>query len=201
MKLFGLTGGIATGKSTVSAMFREAGVPVIDADELAREVVEPGQPALAEIAARFPGVLTPDGRLDRQKLGARIFADPKERAALGAITHPRIQALSLERTRALAEAGAKVALYDAALLIENNLHEAMDGVILIACPPEVQLARLMARNALTEQEAKERIASQMSLEQKRPFATWVIDNGGTLEATRAQVQQVISQWLRYGAAP
>ena len=102
MQVFGLTGGIASGKSTVSAMFREAGVPVIDADELAREVVEPGQPALAEIAARFPGTLTPDGRLDRAKLGARIFADPAERAALDAITHPRIQALALERTAALA---------------------------------------------------------------------------------------------------
>ena len=201
MKLFGLTGGIATGKSTVSAMFREAGIPVIDADELAREVVEPGQPALEEIAARFPGVLTPEGRLDRAKLGARIFADPAERAALGAITHPRIQALALERTAALADGGAKVALYDAALLIENHLHEAMDGVILIACPPEVQLARLRSRNALTQAEAKERIGSQMSLEQKRPFATWVIDNGGPLEATRAQVRQVISEWLRYGAAP
>ncbi len=201
MKLFGLTGGIATGKSTVSAMFREAGVPVIDADELAREVVEPGQPALAQIAARFPGVLTPEGRLDRGRLGERIFSDPAERAALGAITHPRIQALSLERTQALAAAGARVALYDAALLIENKLHEVLDGVILIACPPEVQLARLRARNGLTETQAKERIASQMSLEQKRPFATWIIDNGGTLLATRAQVQQVISQWLRYGGAP
>ena len=201
MKLFGLTGGIATGKSTVSAMFRDAGIPVIDADELAREVVELGQPALAEIAARFPGVLTPEGRLDRPKLGAVIFADPAARAALGAITHPRIQALAIERTTGLAEAGAQVAIYDAALLIENKLHEAMDGVILIACPPEVQLARLRSRNALTEAQAKERIASQMSLEQKRPFATWVIDNGGTLEATRAQVQQVIAQWLGYGAAP
>ena len=201
MKLFGLTGGIASGKSTVSAMFREAGGPVIDADELAREVVEPGQPALAEIAARFPGVLTPEGRLDRAKLGQRIFADPAERAALGAITHPRIQARSLERTQALAAAGAKVALYDAALLIENKLHEVMDGVILIACPPEVQLARLQARNGLTLAQAKERIASQLSLAEKRPFATWVIDNGGTLEATRAQVQQVISELLRYGAAP
>ncbi len=201
MKLFGLTGGIATGKSTVSAMFREAGIAVIDADELAREVVEPGQPALAEIAARFPGVLTPEGRLDRPRLGAVIFADPAARAALGAITHPRIQALAIERTTALAEAGAKVAIYDAALLIENKLHEAMDGVILIACPPEVQLARLISRNALTGAQAHERIASQMSLEQKRPFATWVIDNGGTLEATRAQVQQVIAQWLGYGVAP
>ncbi|MDP1828567.1 MAG: dephospho-CoA kinase [Archangium sp.] len=195
MKLIGLTGGIATGKSTVSAMFREAGIPVIDADELAREVVEPGQPALADLAARFPGTLTPDGRLDRAKLGARIFADPSERAALAAITHPRIHALAMERTSALAAQGVPAAIYDAALLIENKLHEGMDGVILVTCPPEVQLARLRSRNALSEADAKLRIASQMPVEQKAPFATWVIDNGGTLEATRAQVEKVISAFV------
>ena len=194
MRLYGLTGGIASGKSTVSAIFREAGIPVIDADELAREVVEPGQPALAEIAARFPGTLTAEGTLDRAKLGALIFKDPAERAALGAITHPRIQALALERTTALAVAGAPAAIYDAALLIENKLHEALNGVILVSCPPEVQLARLMARNALTEEQAQQRIDSPMSLEQKRPFATWLIDNGGSLEATRAQVKKVIAGW-------
>lgn len=191
MRLYGLTGGIASGKSTVSGMFRAAGVPVIDADELAREVVEPGQPALFDIAARFPGTLTAEGRLDRTKLGALIFAHPAERAALNALIHPRIQALAMERTQALATSGSPAAIYDAALLIENKLHEGMDGVILVTCPPEVQLARLMARNALTLAEAKARVASQLSLEQKKPFATWLIDNGGTLEATRAQVEKVI----------
>ena len=201
MQLFGLTGGIASGKSTVSAMFREAGVPIIDADELARAVVEPGQPALAEIAQRFPGTVGPDGRLDRAKLGARIFADAAERAALGAITHPRIQALAMERTAALAERGEPAAIYDAALLIENGLQRGLDGVILVACPPEVQLARLMSRNGLSEAQARERIGSQMPLEQKRPFATWVVDNGGSLEATRAQVEKVISSWVGYGRPP
>ncbi len=194
MRLYGLTGGIASGKSTVSAMFRQAGIPVIDADELAREVVEPGQPALAEIAARFPGTLTADGKLDRAKLGALIFEDPKERAALGAITHPRIQAFALERTATIAATGAPAAIYDAALLIENKLHEPLDGVILVTCAPRVQLARLMARNALSETQARQRIDSQMSLEQKRPFATWLIDNGGSLESTHAQVKKVIAGW-------
>jgi dephospho-CoA kinase len=201
MQLFGLTGGIASGKSTVSAMFAQAAVPIIDADELARAVVEPGQPALAEIALRFPGTVGPDGRLDRAKLGARIFADATERTALGAITHPRIQALAMERTAALAERGEPAAIYDAALLIENGLHRGLDGVILVACPEAVQLARLMTRNGLTQAQAKERIASQMPLEQKRPFATWVIDNGGALEATRAQVEKVISSWVGYGRRP
>lgn len=198
MKLYGLTGGIASGKSTVSQMFRQAGVTVIDADLLAREVVEPGQPALAEIAVRFPGTIAGDGRLDRAKLGALIFADPSERAALNAITHHRIQALAMEKTAALADAGARVALYDAALLIENRLHQGLDGVILVTCAPEVQLRRLMARNGLSEAEARARITAQMPLEEKRPFATWVIDNGGSLEATRAQVEKVISSWVGYG---
>ncbi len=193
MKLYGLTGSIATGKSTVSNMFRDEGVPVIDADLLAREVVEPGQPALAEIAARFPGVVGPDGRLDRKQLGERIFADAGERAALGAITHPRIKQLALERTMALAQTGAPVAIYDAPLLIENKLYEPMNGVILVACSEAVQLARLMARDGLTEAQARARIASQMSIDAKRAFATWVIDNGGPLDATRAQVKQVIAQ--------
>lgn len=190
MKLYGLTGGIATGKSTVTAMFRALGLPVIDADQLAREVVEPGQPALAEIAARFPGVLGADGRLDRKKLGERIFQDPAERAALNAITHPRIRELALTRTVELAATGAPVALYDAPLLIENRLHEGMNGVILVWCPREVQLERLRARDGLTLEQAKARLASQMPIDDKRAFATWLIDNGGTLEATRAQVERV-----------
>ncbi len=194
MRLYGLTGGIATGKSTVSSMFREAGVSVIDADELAREVVEPGQPALAEIAVHFPGSLTPEGKLDRKKLGALIFAHPGERAALNALMHPRIQALAMERTANVAATGAREAIYDAALLIENKLYQGLDGVILVTCPPEAQLARLMVRNALSQTEGRQRIAAQMSLAEKRPFATWLIDNGGSLEATRAQVAKVISAW-------
>ena len=201
MHVFGLTGGIASGKSTVSAMFREAGIPVIDADALAREVVEPGRPALAEIAARFPGTVDGEGRLDRAKLGALIFSDAEARKALNAITHPRIQALALERTQALADEGVPVALYDAALLIENGLHRALNGVVLVSCPVEVQRARLMARNGLTAEEADLRIASQMPLEAKEPFATWLIDNGGTLDSTRAQVKQVIARWVDYGSAP
>jgi len=193
MKVFGLTGGIATGKSTVSSMFRDAGLPIIDADLLAREVVEPGTPALAEIAARFPGVIGADGRLDRKKLGERIFNDATERSALGAITHPRIRELALERTTALAQTGAPVVLYDAPLLIENRLHEGMNGVILVVCPEAVQLERLRTRDGLTDEQARARVASQMPLHEKRAHATWVIDNGGTLAQTRAQVAQVISQ--------
>jgi dephospho-CoA kinase len=190
MHLFGLTGGIATGKSTVSRLFAEKGVPIIDADLVAREVVAPGQPALAEIAARFPEVLGPDGALDRPRLAARVFADPAERAALNAIVHPRIQAAVLAQTHALAEAGAARVIYDAALLIENGLHRGMHGVVLVVASPEVQLARLMRRDGLSREAAEARVASQLPLDQKRPHATWIIDNDGTLDDTRAQVDEV-----------
>jgi dephospho-CoA kinase len=185
-RFIGLTGSIATGKTTVAQLLVKHGAALLDADVVAREVVEPGQPAFDEIAARFPGVVVA-GQLDRKKLGDRIFGDPAERAALNAITHPRIQARVLERTVALAEKGVPVVIYDAALLIENRLHEAMEGVILVVAPPAVQRQRLIARNGLTGEEADARIAAQMPQEEKRKFATWVIDNGGTLADTQKQV--------------
>lgn len=190
MRVFGLTGGIATGKSTVTQMFKDLGVPVIDADVVAREVVEPGQPALAELAGRFPGVVGADGRLDRARLGELVFGDARSREALNAIVHPRVREAVLQKTRALAERGAPRVIYDAALLFENGLDADLDGVILVAAPPEVQRARLMARNQLTLAQADARIGAQLPLEQKRRRARWVIDNAGTLEATRAQVDRV-----------
>lgn len=197
MQLYGLTGGIATGKSTVAKRFVEKGMPLIDADVVAREVVAPGQPALLEIAARFPGVVV-DGVLDRAALGARIFSNPGERAALNAITHPRIRQAVLEQSVKLAEAGAPRALYDAPLLIENRLHEGLSGVVLVVAPRDVQRARLMARNQLTAAEADARIDAQMPLDAKRPFATWIIDNGGTPEATAAQVDEIFRQIVARG---
>ncbi|MFZ5469536.1 MAG: dephospho-CoA kinase [Myxococcota bacterium] len=199
MRLIGLTGGIASGKSTVSAMLRGLGAHVIDADLVAREVVEPGQPALMELAARFPGVVGPDGRLDRQKLGERIFGDVGERAALNALLHPRIQQAFLEHTRRLAEAGVPVVVYDAALLIENGLHESMNGVIVVTVPRKVQLARLMARDGLSRAAAEERLAAQLPLDQKERLATWLIDNSGSVESTRAQVERVWKE-IMLGAA-
>jgi dephospho-CoA kinase len=145
------------------------------------------------LGARFPGVIGADGRLDRKKLVERVFGDPAERAALNEITHPRIRELALRRTAELAETGAPVALYDAPLLIENRLHEGMDGVILVWCPREVQRARLMARDGLSEAQAEARLASQLPIDAKRPYATWLIDNSGALEATRAQVEQVAAK--------
>ena len=200
MFVFGLTGGIATGKSTVTAMIREAGVPVIDADALAREIVQPGMPALTAIAAAFPGVVA-NGQLDRAKLGKIVFSNEVARGKLNAITHPRIKELAKKKKDELAAQGVTHAVYDAALLIENRLHEAMQGVILVTCPVEVQVQRVMSRDGLSEDAARARIASQMPTEEKKKYATWLIDNGGALEATRAQVKQVLAEVLRYGSAP
>lgn len=192
MKLIGLTGGIATGKSTVSKLFLAEGVPVIDADVLAREVVEPGTEGLRLVGERFPGVLTADGRLDRKKLGERVFADPAELAALNALLHPRIRALAQQRTAELAATGAKVAIYDAPLLLENQLHLGMDGVIVVWCSEATQLERLQRRDGFTTEQALARIRSQMPMDEKKRAATWLIDNGGPVEETARQVKQVIA---------
>ncbi|MDY7224767.1 dephospho-CoA kinase [Hyalangium rubrum] len=198
MRLYGLTGGIASGKSTVSRMFRELGAHVLDADVIAREVVEPGTPGLAEVASRFPGVLGPDGRLDRAKLGARVFADPTERAALNALLHPRIGQAFLQKTQALMEQGVERALYDAPLLIENGLHAGMDGVVLVWVPRALQKERLMVRDGLEAQAAEARLAAQLPLEEKRKHATWIVDNTGELASTRAQVEEVWRAMLARG---
>lgn len=188
--MVGLTGGIASGKSTVSGMLRELGAEIIDADQVARDVVAPGTPALAEIALRFPGVISAGGTLDRAALGKRIFSSAEDRAALNAITHPRIQEEVLARTQRLAERGVEVAVYDAALLVENGLHQAMDGgVIVVAASPEVQKARLVARDGLRPEEAEARIRSQLALEVKKHHARWILDNDGDLASLRAQVER------------
>ncbi|MBI3185800.1 MAG: dephospho-CoA kinase [Myxococcales bacterium] len=192
-RLIGLTGGIASGKSTVSAMLRSLGAEVIDADQLARDVVEPGKPALEEIARRFPGTVDESGRLDRKKLGERVFADERERAALNAIVHPRIHEAVAERIRQLSARGVGLVIYDAPLLIENRIHEWMDGVILVVAEREQQLERVMRRDGLSREQAEARLSSQLPLDEKRRVATWVVDNSRSLDHTRAQVEQIWRQ--------
>ncbi len=197
MRVIGLTGGIACGKSTVAAILRELGAPVIDADELARRVVEPGSPGFAEVIQRFGReVVGPDGALDRKKLGAIVFADPEARRDLNAITHPRIAAASQSEMVKLAAAGATIVIYEAALLVENKIHLGLQGLIVVAAPPEVQLARLIARDRLSEAEAAARIASQLPLADKLAVADWVVDNGGDVDDTR---RQVVELWTRIQA--
>src|SRR4249919_1333450 len=154
LKLVGLTGGIATGKSTVARLIAERGIPIVDADQLAREAVEPGQPSLAEIARRWPQVVAPDGRLDRRRLGAIVFADAAARAELEAILHPRIAALADARAAALAAQGYPLAFYEASLLVETWRHRDFDGLVVVNASPETQIARVMARDGLGRDEAR-----------------------------------------------
>jgi dephospho-CoA kinase len=195
--LVGLTGGIATGKSTVDTVLRELGAVVIDADVLAREVVEPGEPALAEIAAEFgPGVLGPDGRLDRKALGAIVFADPERRKRLEAMTHPRMRERLLRRVDDLtAENFRGLVFYDAAVLIESGSHAMMDRLVVVVTDEATQRARLMARDGIGCDEALRKIRSQIPLADKAKLADHVIDNSGDPEATAAQVRRVFQALL------
>jgi len=190
MRVLGLTGGIGSGKSMVAQMFARLGAAVIDADQLAREVVEPGQPALEEIAATFGrGVLLPDGRLDRAKLAGIIFADPVERAKLDAITHPRIRARMDEQIKAQ-RSGPGVLIVDIPLLYENDRTYSVERVIVVWVDPQTQLRRIRQRDGLSADAAAQRIAAQMPLDAKRARADHVIDNSGTREDTRRQVEAI-----------
>jgi dephospho-CoA kinase len=192
--VIGLTGGIASGKSAVARMLVERGAAVIDADLLARQIVEPGQPALAELVARFgAAILTADGQLDRKRLGAIAFADEDARRDLGRITHPRIAAASAQAIAAWADAGANVVFYEAALLVENRAHTGLAGLIVVSAPREIQEQRLIARDQLSTEEATARIGAQLPLEDKLKVATWVIENAGDLAALGAEVDRVVGE--------
>jgi dephospho-CoA kinase len=173
----GLTGGIATGKSTFAAALRARGVPVVDADALARAVVLPGSPALAEIARTFgEDVLGPDGALDRKRLGAIVFADPEARRRLEAITHPAIRRAMLEETERLAGEGHDLVFYDAPLLFEVGLDAALDAVAVVWAPRDVQRARVVRRDAVSLAEADARLAAQIPIDEKALRADFVVEN-------------------------
>lgn len=186
--ILGLTGGIASGKSTASAMLRERGARIIDADVIAREVVEPGQPAHADIREAFgEAVFHDDGTLDREALGAQVFGDANARARLNAITHPRIGQRMMQRANEARASGLSWVVYDAALIVENGIHEWLDSLIVVACSEQTQIARLMARDGIDAEAARARIDAQMPLADKLAVADYVIDNDGTLDQTRQQV--------------
>jgi dephospho-CoA kinase len=192
--LVGLTGGIATGKSTVSTMLRGLGGEIIDADLLARQVVEPGQPAWREIVEEFGrDVLSSDGTLDRKKLGAIVFADPERRKRLEAITHPAIRARVKARVDELTARGfAGLAFYDAAILIEALGHQDMDRIVVVMTDEATQVARLHGRDGTDDAQGRRKIASQMPLAEKAKLADYVIDNSGDREATAEQVRRVFA---------
>ena len=200
--LVGLTGGIATGKSTVSDMFRRLGCVVIDADLLARDVVEPGEPALAQIAAEFgASVLQPDGALDRKKLGAIVFADPARRKRLEQITHPAIGERFQRRLHELdAQEFAGIVLWDAPVMIESGGYRLMEKLVVVTTDEPTQAARLRTRDGIGGDDAERKIRSQMPVAEKAKLADYVIDNGGDRVSTEAQVREVHAALLRDLAA-
>ena len=195
IKVIGITGGIASGKSTASNMVREMGFTVIDADYASRVVVEPGQKAYGEIIDQFgESILHEDGTLNREKLGAIIFTDEEKRKQLNRIVHPAVRTYMNEEREAAFERGEKIVFLDIPLLFESKLTHMVDKTVLIYVDQDVQLQRLMARNNLTEEQAKARINSQMPLSEKKALADEVIDNNMDIERTRSQLVSVLDKW-------
>lgn len=185
----GLTGGIGAGKSTVATMLADSGAVVVDGDQIARDLVAPGEPALTAIVERFgPGVLQPDGELDRPGLAAIVFPDPEALAALDAIMHPRIAERAAEMLAAAEERGTRIIIYDMPLLVENGSADDFDLVVVVHAPIEVRLARLAVRGVPVA-DARERMARQASDAERAEVATILIDNGGDEEQLIAQVDR------------
>jgi dephospho-CoA kinase len=194
VKLVGLTGGIASGKSTVAKILEHLGAAIVNADVLAREVVEPDQEAWKDIVARFgPDVLQPDQTLDRQKLRTVIFNDPDARKELEAIIHPRVRALAEQRIREHGAAGFAIVVYEVPLLFEAKIHEWLRPVILVACDIDTQRRRLEQRDQIDSAAAQKIIDAQMSLAEKRRLADYVIENNGSLSDLERQVREVLAK--------
>jgi dephospho-CoA kinase len=190
-RVIGLSGGIASGKSTVARMLVDLGASVIDADQVARDVVRPGEPAHAAVVATFgPEMLAASGEIDRAALGRRVFADPEARRQLERITHPRIMEETARRVAELGGRGVEVVVYEASLLVEGGTHAALDGLIVVTAPEEVQLRRAQERDGLSPEEAARRLAAQAPLRDKVAVADYVIDGSAPLDTTRAQVAAV-----------
>jgi dephospho-CoA kinase len=192
VKLVGLTGGIASGKSTVAAILRRLGAAVINADELSREVVQPGQAAWKEIVDAFgSAVLHADKTLDRKTIRKMVFDDPAARKKLESIIHPKVRAVAEDRIRELQAAGHPIIVYEVPLLFEGQLQLWLRPVILVACDVATQKRRLRERDGLTDEEAQQHINAQMSLEEKRRLADYVVENNGSLDQLEQRVKAVL----------
>lgn len=194
MLTVGLTGSIATGKSFVTEYLRELGAEVIDADQASRKVVEKGTPGLASVVEEFgTEVLAADGTLDRKKLGAIVFADEKKRLKLNSIIHPLVIELQDEWLRSVEKKNKDaIAVVDAALMIESGGYKRFDKLIVVYCEPAIQLARLTARDNLSQNEAKRRIDAQMPQDEKRKFANYVVDTSNGFEDTKRQTREIFA---------
>ena len=198
----GLTGGIASGKSAVAEIMREQGCYVLDADRMAHRLIEPGQPAYDAVVCEFGReILDERGRVMRPKLAEIVFADPARLARLNAIVHPHVLAALDVELAWLAQSDPQgVAVVEAALLIESGYHKGLDRLIVVWCTPEQQLARLTSGRGMSEVQARQRIASQMSLEEKRKLADEEIDCSGTMEDTRRQVIAMVGRLKQMAVA-
>lgn len=193
--IIGLTGSIATGKSTIAAMFGEFNIPVIDADKVAREVVNPNEAASIEIRKTFgDDVFHEDNTLNRERLGEIIFADEEKRKQLNNIVHPAIRKRMLEKKEALLADGAECIVFDIPLLFESKLEHFVEKIIVVSIDEDVQLKRLMDRNTFTEDEAKQRISSQIPVADKAKKADAVIDNNGSIEESQKQLVEILEAW-------
>ncbi|MDB4945286.1 MAG: Dephospho-CoA kinase [Labilithrix sp.] len=193
MHVFGLTGGIASGKSAVAARLRARGVPVIDADELARDAVAAGSEGLAQVVATFgANMLAANGTLDRKKLASVVFADASKRAALNAIVHPRVFALGAERAAQLSQGGHPLACYEAALIVEGGNADVWRPLVVVAATEAAQVARASVRDGASESDVRARIRAQMPLAEKVKVADYVIKNAGTLEDLERRTDAVLA---------
>ncbi|MDD9941517.1 MAG: dephospho-CoA kinase [Myxococcales bacterium] len=194
--VIGLTGGIASGKSAVAKVLRALGVAVVDADQLAREVVAKGTEGLAELIREFgEDVVTETGELDRERMAGRVFGNAEARARLNAITHPRIAALSMARLAEMQTTDTPYVVYEVPLLVESGLHKSMAATIVVAADPDTQLARMAKRDGLDRAQAQTRIDAQLPLEEKVAIADYVIENNGGLEELEALTRDVHRQIL------
>lgn len=193
--VIGLTGGIASGKSTVSAMFKQLNIPVIDADQIARDVVLPGEQTYDKIVAHFgKDILHDDDTLNRRKLGEIIFADEEKRQQLNAIIHPAIRQQMLQQRDHYVRAKEKCVVLDIPLLFESQLMDYVEKIIVVYVDEQIQLERLMTRDQSSEQDAQQRIDSQLPLKDKVKLADAVIDNNGTIEQSKAQLIETLREW-------
>lgn len=197
MSVFGLTGGIGAGKSTVASLFQEAGIPVVFADDVGREVVSKGSEGLSAIVELFgPDLIDDTGNLDRRKLGGIVFKDPQKRTRLESILHPLVQNRSRSLFVQLENAGNQIIIYESALLFETNRHTEMHGVILVSASEETRIARVQERDSSNAEDVRRRIQAQMADDDKRKLCEYLIENDGDIERLSAQVARVIPQLVQ-----
>jgi dephospho-CoA kinase len=193
MKLIGLTGGVGSGKSTVAGILRDLGADIVDADEASHAVYAPGTPGFDAVVGEFGPEYVSGGQVDRRRLGLLVFEDADARRRLNAIVHPLVREWMAERTREAAERGAEVVIQDVPLLYENGLEDLFSSVVLVYVPPEMQLERLVEGRGLDLDRARAMIAAQMPIDEKRRRAHHVIDNSGSRDETRRQVEEMWAQ--------